>query len=274
MSGEKPRFELSPAQVVGGALAAASAAVAASVLGVAGTVIGAVVASVVTTVGSAMYTHSMRRGRVALQRVRTTHLTHVGRLRVAKPKAEQGRDADADRSESTERDETVRNDAAAAAGTADEPAGDDGTGRSGWRERFRGLNPRTVAISAACALLLALGVITGVEALIGKPISSALGGGDGGQKGTSIGALAERGHKPAPTKSRTPRHSPTPTATTTLTRTPTTTAPTTRAPLRQPSVPPTSRPASTSRTSHAPTPAPTTSSNAPRQTRPGGDVAP
>lgn len=61
MSGEQRKFELSVPQVLGGALAAVTAAVAASYLGVAGTVIGAAVASVATTVGSAIYTHYLKR---------------------------------------------------------------------------------------------------------------------------------------------------------------------------------------------------------------------
>ncbi|WP_327090902.1 hypothetical protein OIE66_09825 [Nonomuraea sp. NBC_01738] len=61
MSGEQRRFELSVPQVLGGALAAVTAAVAASFLGVAGTVIGAAVASIASTVGSAIYTHYLKR---------------------------------------------------------------------------------------------------------------------------------------------------------------------------------------------------------------------
>lgn len=240
MSGDKkPRIELSAVQVVGGAMAAASAAVAASLLGVAGTVIGAAVASILTTVGGAMYTHSMRRGKDALERARTTRLTHLGRLPAGKEPAEEAR------SEGKE---------GAAA-------------RSGWRDRFRGLNPRTVAITSACALVLALGVITGVEALIGKPISSALGGGKD-HKGTSIGALARGGNNPAPKKTPGGSSTPTPTVTTTVTRTPTTTP--TKAPLRRSTAPSTSKPAPTRSTSHAPSPAPSTSSSSSTHTVPGG----
>ena len=52
---------LSVAQVLGGALAAATSALAASFLGVAGTLVGAVVGSVVATVGAAVYAHSLRK---------------------------------------------------------------------------------------------------------------------------------------------------------------------------------------------------------------------
>ncbi|MFG1699156.1 hypothetical protein [Nonomuraea sp. NPDC049309] len=61
MSGERPKFELSLPQILGSALAAVTAAVAASYLGVAGTVIGAAVVSVSSTVGTAVYTHYLKR---------------------------------------------------------------------------------------------------------------------------------------------------------------------------------------------------------------------
>src|SRR5262249_27727682 len=55
MANDRSRLELSAPQVLGGALAAASAAVASSWLGVAGTVLGAVVVSLVASVGTALY---------------------------------------------------------------------------------------------------------------------------------------------------------------------------------------------------------------------------
>lgn len=61
MSGDRPKLELSLPQIAGAALAAVTAAVAASFMGVAGTFIGAAVVSVASTVGSAVYTHYLRR---------------------------------------------------------------------------------------------------------------------------------------------------------------------------------------------------------------------
>ncbi|GAA3656740.1 hypothetical protein GCM10022224_019790 [Nonomuraea antimicrobica] len=61
MSGGQRKFELSMPQILGSALAAVTAAVAASYLGVAGTVIGAAVFSVASTVGTAIYTHYLKR---------------------------------------------------------------------------------------------------------------------------------------------------------------------------------------------------------------------
>jgi hypothetical protein len=58
---EKPRrFDLSPSQIIGGALAAMTAAAIGSRLGAAGTIIGAAAASVVAAVSGAIYTASVR----------------------------------------------------------------------------------------------------------------------------------------------------------------------------------------------------------------------
>jgi hypothetical protein len=74
---DEPRLGLSVAQVAGSALAAASAAFGASFLGVAGTIAGAAVASVIATVGSAMYTASLRRSTSVVRRTRATRRTDV-----------------------------------------------------------------------------------------------------------------------------------------------------------------------------------------------------
>ena len=58
---ERPRrFDLSPSQIIGGALAAMTAAAIGSRLGAAGTIIGAAAASVVAAVSGALYTASVR----------------------------------------------------------------------------------------------------------------------------------------------------------------------------------------------------------------------
>lgn len=58
------KLEIKPAQVVAGALGAVTAAVLGAKLNLAGTVVGAAVASVVSTVGAALYQHSIERTRV------------------------------------------------------------------------------------------------------------------------------------------------------------------------------------------------------------------
>ena len=59
-SAKKRAIDLSPAQVLGGALAAMTAAAIGSRLGAAGTIIGAAAASVVAAVAGAVYTASLR----------------------------------------------------------------------------------------------------------------------------------------------------------------------------------------------------------------------
>jgi hypothetical protein len=54
-------LDLSPAQIVGGALAAMTAAALGSQLSVAGTVVGAALASIIAAVASSLYTASLRR---------------------------------------------------------------------------------------------------------------------------------------------------------------------------------------------------------------------
>ncbi|MBO0828149.1 MAG: hypothetical protein J2P24_10245 [Streptosporangiales bacterium] len=296
MTEDKPRIELSAVQVVGGALAASSAAVAASLLGVAGTVIGAAVASIVTTIAGAMYTHSMRRGRVALERARTTHLTHLGRLPGGKPgstaatepltKAEtEPVTAPVTEAEATPEPETKpepaasedaeRDDTATGAGASTEPADDAEATRTGWRERFHRLNARKVAITAACTLVLALGVITGVEALMGQPISSALGI-DGHQRGTSIGLIAENRHRP-PANSPTPggTSTPSPTGATTGSGTPTSTPPTSSAQSSAPGTSPDATGGTSQPATQEPTQQPGTSAPPPpMHTAPENTAAP
>lgn len=66
---DKERIQLSLAQIAASSLAALSAAVICSFFGVAGTVIGAAIASVLATIGSALYSYSLRRTRARLRRL-------------------------------------------------------------------------------------------------------------------------------------------------------------------------------------------------------------
>jgi hypothetical protein len=66
---KKSRLDLSPIQVMGGALAAMTAAGLGSRFSVEGTVVGAAVASVVAAVASALYTASLRRTSAAVRGV-------------------------------------------------------------------------------------------------------------------------------------------------------------------------------------------------------------
>lgn len=323
---EKTRMELSAAQVIGGALAAASAATAASVLGVYGTVIGAVVVSVVASVGGALYTHSIRRGKQAIDKTklhRTVRILRVGEkpptgsgVPVAevvdyvagpaddrptavhsasgageddRPTDVYGETVDGEDDRPTEvpgetvdgEDDrpTVVHGETADGGTfdgeddrptvvgqpaeqepatvvmaqGDEAAGEDSTAppRRSWRERFAGINPKAVALTAVAVLVLSLSAVVFVESLLQQPLSSALGG-DDRKGGNTISRMLDRSgegdQSPSPTSST---QTPTPTtsgpSTTTSEPNREATEPTTRTTTSKPTTRPTTTKPTTSR---------------------------
>ena len=67
---ERKAIQLSVTQVVVGALASVSAAVVGSTFGVTGTLLGAAVTSVVSTIGGALYLHSLEQARTRIRRYR------------------------------------------------------------------------------------------------------------------------------------------------------------------------------------------------------------
>jgi hypothetical protein len=199
---ERPRFDLSVPKVVAGALAAASAAVAASWLGVAGTVVGAVIASVVVSVTSALYSRPLERSSRAIRQVIPVTTTARYRAPGAAGVAE-----------------TIVID------RAEPPASEpDGPG-SQPRRRIRWA---AVALSAVVMLVAGFAIVTGVEAVLGRPVSAI--GGDG--SGTTLGRLVDRSQGGSGGSDSTPSNGG-PTGDTTRSPTtgpseePTTTAPTT-----------------------------------------------
>ncbi|MFL6171811.1 MAG: hypothetical protein ACJ716_02860, partial [Marmoricola sp.] len=140
------RSTISLSQLAASALAAASAAFAASYLGVAGTIIGAAVASVVVTVASAMLHSSFRRSSDAVRR--TAQLVRTG--------------APVQPASSTADLEHTR-----VLSIAPEPP--PLRAPVSWR--------RTV-LTAAMVLGVTLAGLTGLEAALGKPLSTLLGGSD------------------------------------------------------------------------------------------------
>jgi hypothetical protein len=160
-SPERPRLDLSIPKVLGGALAAASAAVAASWLGVAGTVVGAVVASIVVSVTSALYSHPLERSSQVIREVI--------------PAAPTARYRTSDRTGTTETIVLDRGEPQQAEGETATPTP---------RRRVRWA---TVALSSTVMLVVGFGVITGLEAIIGRPISAI--GGNGG--GTTLSHIAD-----------------------------------------------------------------------------------
>ena len=185
---------LSTAQVIGSALAAMSGAFSASFLGTTGTLIGAAVGSVIATVGAAIYTHSLQRTGQVVKR--TAVVVKQGALLTgAVPRPDPGMVA----SEAPVRDPNAPDPGDASTdGPRDEPRvdsdaepgeplhRDDG---AGFFARFfagsRDLPWVKVALASMAVLVAALGGITAVEAITGKPISSLLGGDRG--DGTTVG---------------------------------------------------------------------------------------
>jgi hypothetical protein len=204
MEQEKPErsIGLTPAQVAGSALAAVSAALLASFAGTTGTIIGAAVGSVVATVGAATYTWSLRRTsevvrRTAAQVRQTAILTGPLPRSVAQGPLRSGED----RQKSAEvpsdgTDERPEN-------TVTAPADDAGR---------RGLPWVKVLIASVAVTVVALGGITAVEAITGKPVSSWFG--NNNDQGTSVGHLvgsdSSKSTKPAKKQNRTPAPSQTP----------------------------------------------------------------
>ena len=180
---------LSTAQVVGSVLAAVTGAVLASTMGVTGTVIGAAVASLVATIGSAIYTWSLRRTTVAVRKtaaqVRQAALESgplprtvaQGPLRTIKERAaastaEQGPDGQEQDRTRTGPDQDPDGQ------QPEEPDPDEDS----WR---RSIPWGKVLLASLAVTVLALAGITVVEAIAGKPISSVTGGSD--SQGTTVG---------------------------------------------------------------------------------------
>lgn len=194
MANDRPKLELSAPQVIGGALAAASAAVASSWLGVAGTVLGAVIVSLVASIGSTLYTHSLERSSRKIRetlpvvplRSATAFTTRVAR----------------DPQHSAAHDTTLPMPAVG------DPSDEGGTVAAEQTQAFEtparpGRSPlqwRTVAVTALASLALAAAVLTGFETFVGKPVSAITGANDDG--GTTVSQLV--GHDSSPSRSTDP----------------------------------------------------------------------
>jgi hypothetical protein len=197
----EPKFGLSVPQVLAGALAAASAAVASSWLGVAGTVIGAAVVSVVASVGTVIYGHSLERGS---QRVLAAMPIRPGQPVAAVAAADtavlsrpESRTATSTISATSGTDTIVL---PAAEGAEDEPAdvppSDSSPSRVNWK---------TVAVSSAAMLAIALGMLTTAEVITGRTALTGTGGdqptivrfleGSSASDGQSNGNGADNGEK-------------------------------------------------------------------------------
>jgi hypothetical protein len=157
----RDRLELSAAQVAASSLAAVSAAVLCSYFGVAGTVIGTAAASIVATVGSSLYSYSLRRTR---NRLRRLHQAGAAAPPVTAVLA---------------------------------------TARLQGRRLLPKLPWKVVLLGTANVFVFSIAVVTGIEGLVGEPLSAAYGGGHSQQK-CSICAHHRHAAKPSPSKSASP----------------------------------------------------------------------
>lgn len=167
-SGRGGSGTVSMVQVAGSALAAVSAAVVSSFFGVAGTVIGAAVASIIATVGSAIYSASLRRTNERVRQLTATRRAGStgGTPTVVIPPLPSP----------LRRDSLVRS-------------------LSVLRRRWP-----AVAGAAVLVFVLAIGVLTIVESATRQPVSGLVGGGS--STGTSVGSLiggsSTPSHRPTP----------------------------------------------------------------------------
>ena len=179
MSDQRTKLELSMPQIIGGALAAASAAVASSWLGVAGTVLGAVIVSLVASIGSAIYTHSLKRSAEAIRET-----IPVVPLRTLRSHAMHGHASEGTTAVLPTVSEPVQG---PVEGPVDRPvAGPVEDAATATTRRVAALPtpPRpirwgAVAASAAVMLVLAVAALTGFELVAGKSAASLAGNGHG-----------------------------------------------------------------------------------------------
>jgi hypothetical protein len=231
---------INPIAIAAGALASLSAAVVASYFGVAGTLIGAAVVSVVSSLAAALYAGLLGRGQGLVQRTATTVLhasdrtgkhstpnrptgdAPQGAAGAPPPASGEGPSQDltqtvgsgegpaggatvgpAGATGSAETSAGGRGPAAASGGAAPSGGSPRAGARIGWPWR------RSVVVIGAAILIfaIAIGAVSGIEAAIKEPISTALGARDKGQARTSVGVAMDRAGGSSTTRQSTPSSS-------------------------------------------------------------------
>lgn len=182
--------------IVAGAAASLSAAVVASFFGVAGTLIGTAVASVVSSLAAAVYAGLLGRTPRLVQR--TTTVLHVPPRRAGDRRSPPSEEGPRDREPTAARDQEP------GAARDREPAGEGGrAGAGGAGGAPVGWPWRRSAVVVGVAVLIfaiAIGAVTGIEAVIKEPIASALGVRERGQARTSVGVAVDRAGGSATTR--------------------------------------------------------------------------
>jgi hypothetical protein len=205
-------------KLLAGALAAVSGAVVASLFGIEGTLIGAALVSLLVAPAEALYAHSLA----------SAH--RVARRSLVRRVGEQ-------------------------AGTSQEGTSQEGTSQEGTSQADpRPIRWQRVAVAAVVAFGVAVGAITGVEAVANQPLASLVGSRPRPGGSTSVGVVVAGADRSAPPATQTP-------ATSTTSTSRSGPAPTTTAPV---GVPTTTAPASTIPST---TTATTTSTQAPTTRR-------
>lgn len=220
---KKERLTLSWAQVMGGAAASVTAAVICSFFGLAGTVIGTAVTSVCVTIGAAVYSYSLRRGRARMAQMKD--LRPYPALRIRMPQGQTIRPVP----EEADPDETDKPD------------------KKGFLQQMR----LHAVVGAVAAFVIAFAVVTFVELGSGRSLASSLTG-DHTSGRTTLSSIGGGGHRSSPvTTTSTPSTTTPPEGATTV---PTQTAPSTT----EPGATTTSSPDTTTTVSSTTTTAPST----------------
>jgi hypothetical protein len=205
---ETVKVAFSLPQIVGGALAAATAAAIGSQLGVAGTILGAAVASIVGGIAGTLYSAGIDRTHRKVSEAITRGSDQV--------RSHPDYDPDGASPALPGLGDTQRLDAADGTEVDPEPVEpDDGRRRKLWK---------VMGLSVAAMFVLALVAITIIELGLGRALD--------GKQGTTVSQVVRADPTPTPTPSRTPSASVTPTVTPTASATvqPTTPAPTATVP--------------------------------------------
>ncbi len=233
---EPQRLEINWVQASAGALAAVSSAVMLSTLGVAGTIIGAAVGSVLVTVANSVYAHYLAASKERVAVARLAAVDAAARVR-SRAKATVPSRGPASDSPTWAQEPPTEEMGEVATRASRSPS---------WRELFRRLQWKRIAVVAAGVFVLAMGAILAFEAVSGHAVSSYTGGSDSNGPRTSFGG----GSGPdttEPTQSTPTQPADTPTESTPTETEPTpteetTTVPPTTEPTDEPTTEPTTQP--------------------------------
>ena len=256
MADEGTKLDLDWARTLAAALGAVSSTLLLSTLGAAGTILGAALGSVVVTVTTALYNQGLAKSKAQLDAAREQALVRVGLA-----KAEVHRAAVQPQSP----DDLARARAELSRAEADLDGPPEEPPALGWRERLALLPWKRIAAWTAAVFVAVVAVITVVELLLGRPVSSVVGGSDS-RDGTSITRVVDRSEGRGGDQRREPREDPTSPddpSTGPSPSAPTDTATTTPSPTEEPTTVPSEPLPTTPAPSTPATPTPTPTAPAP-----------